>query len=287
MDGDGLVGATHVRGGDHGVAEGCSSRNGTTRSWAETPVQMRGVEVGRVRDVRLQYVPQSASLQTPVTIEIDPRKLEIPVNDMMTAADVQTQMNAAMARLVAKGMRATINSSRVLPVASGIALDFVARPGTGRLVIEANPPIIPAAQQGNGIQGALTALNDIAARIRALPIEEIAGHLRSASAQVDTLVHDPALSDSIHRLDRSLADVEKIAATGRENIGPLGTSLRNAATAAEGAAKSAQQLVGSSQYQGYDLGNLVKELTQAAESIKALATYLEEHPDSLLKGRGK
>jgi len=125
-------------------------------------------------------------------------------------------------------------------------------------------------------------------------------------------VHEPALDESIQRLNRSLADVEKVTATARENVGPIATnlrkasgdvadvantakqnvgpvieSLRNAAAAAESAAKSAQQLIGTSQYQSYDLGNLVKELTQAAESVKALATYLEEHPDSLLKGRGK
>jgi paraquat-inducible protein B len=252
-----------------------------------TPVEMRGVEVGRVRDVRLRYVPQTASLETPVTIDIDPRKLELPVSDNMTATDLQTEMNGVMARLVAKGMRATLNTSLVLPGASGISLDFVARPGTARLGIESNPPLIPAAQHTSGVQGALASLNEIAARVRALPIEEIASNLRSATARIDTLVHDPALSDSIQRLDRSLADVEKVAATSRENIGPLVTSLRNAAASAEAAAKNAQQLLGSSQYQGYDLGNLVKELTQAAESVKALATYLEEHPDSLLKGRGK
>ena len=45
---------------------------------AGTPVQMKGVEVGHVRDVRLRYVPATASLETPVTMEIDPRKLELP-----------------------------------------------------------------------------------------------------------------------------------------------------------------------------------------------------------------
>lgn len=277
-----------------------------------TPVQMRGVPVGRVRDVRLMYIPQNATLQTPVTIEIDPRKLEMPVSDLMAPADLRAQMNDAMAKLVAKGMRATIASSLVLPGASGISLDFVARPGSGQLALNHEPPIIPAAQQADGLQGALAAVNELAGRIRNLPIEEIVGHLRSTATRIDQLVHDPALDQSIQRLNRSLADVEKVTATARENVGPIATnlrkasadaadvattakenagpvvqSLRNAAASAEAAAKSAQQLAGSSQYQGYDLGNLVKELTQAAESIKALATYLEEHPDSLLKGRGK
>jgi len=277
-----------------------------------TPVRMKGIQVGHVRDVRLRYVASSASLETPVTLEIDPRLLEI---NAPTREELRAQMNDALARLVQKGMRATLATSLVLPGASGVSLDTVARPGTGRLVLANDPPIIPAASAGNGLEGALSAVNDVAARIRNLPIEEIAGHLRSTSERLDSLVHDPLLTDSLQRLNRSLADVEKVTATARENAGPIVKSvrnaagsaevaakrvetatesvapivesLRNAAGSAEAAASRAQQLLGSAPRQNYDLGALIKELTRAAESVRALASYLEENPDALLKGRGK
>jgi paraquat-inducible protein B len=277
-----------------------------------TPVQMKGVQVGHVRDVRLRYVPQTATLQTPVTLEIDPRLLELDLTGAASREDLRMRMNDAMSRLVAKGMRATLSTSLVLPGAGGVALETVAAPNTGRLVTSVDPPIIPAASSGSGIEGALSAVNDIAARIRNLPIEEIAGHLRSTAARMDSLVHDPALDQSLQRLNRSLADVEKVTATARENVGPIAKSVRNAAAsaedvartakenvgpivqslrntaaAAEGAATRAQQLMGSSPRQNYDLGNLVKELTRAAEAVRTLASYLEENPDALLKGRGK
>lgn len=251
------------------------------------PVQMKGVEVGRVRDVHLRYVPQTASLETPVTYVIDPRKLDFAVSDTTTIPDLRAAMDDAIGKLVRKGLRASIPSSLVLPGASGVSLDMVGTPGSARLAVEHDPPIIPAAPAGGGLQGALASLNDIAARIRALPIEEIASHLRSATARVDTLVHDPKLQESLVRLNTALGDVEKVAAVTRENVGPIVASLRNAAASAEEAAGRAQQLMGSSAQQNYDLGTLVKELTRAAEAVRALATYVEEHPDSLLKGRGK
>jgi len=286
---------------------------------AGTPVQVKGVQVGRVREVRLRYVPQTASLETPVTIEIDPRKLEIPVTDMTTREELRAQMNDALGRLVVKGMRATLQTSLVLPGAGGVALEMVGAPNTARLVTNVEPPIIPAASAGSGLEGALSAVNDVAARIRNLPIEEIAGHLRSTARRMDTLVNDPVLGESIQRLNRSLSDVEKITATARENAGPIVKSLRSAATSAESAAKTidatattasksvepivaslrnaaasaetaasrATQLLGSAPKQNYDLSELIKELTRAAEAVRALATYLEENPDSLLKGRGK
>jgi len=252
-----------------------------------TTVQMKGVDVGLVREVHLHYVPQSASLETPVTIDIDPRKLELDVSDATPPEALRAQMNDVLQHLVAKGLRATLNSSLVLPGASGVSLDFVGTPGSARLVVEHDPPIIPAASSGNGVQGALAALNGIAARIQQLPLEEIAGHIRNAAQRVDALVHDPALDQSLQRLNRSLADVEQITATTKENIGPVVKSLRNTAASAEEAAARAQQLMATAPRQDYDLGTLVKELTRAAEAVRGLATYIEENPDALLKGRGK
>lgn len=259
-----------------------------------TPVRMKGIQVGHVRDVRLRYIAQNATLQTPVTIEIDPRQLELDGSAFVTRDELRARMNDALSALVRKGMRATLATSLVLPGASGVSLETIASPGTGRLVVENDPPIIPAGGKSSGIEGALAAVGDIAARIRSLPIEEIAGNIRSATARASTLLNDPALGESLQRLNRSMAEVEKItgdvgkiAATGRENIGPIIDSLRNAAGSAEQAAARARDLMGSAPRQNYDIGELVKELTRAAEAVRALASYLEENPDSLLKGRGK
>jgi len=213
--------------------------------------------------------------------------LEFPVTDATTREELRATMNDALARLVQKGMRATLASSLVLPGASGISLEMVGSRNTARLVVAHDPPIIPAAAGDSGIEGALSSINQVAARIQNLPIEEIAGHLRSTAERMDALVNDPALSESVQRLNRSLAEIEKIAVVTRENIGPITESLRTAATSAEAAAARAEQLMGSSARQNYDLGELIKELTRAAEAVRALASYLAENPDALLKGRGK
>ena len=47
------------------------------------------------------------------------------------------------------------------------------------------------------------------------------------------------------------------------------------------------ELVGTSQKQNYDVSELIREVTRAAEAVRALATYLSENPDALLKGRSK
>src|SRR5688572_10750710 len=278
---------------------------------------MKGVQVGRVRDVRLRYVPTNATLETPVTLEIDPRLLEFTVTDATTREELRAEMNNALGRRVQKGMRATLATSLVLPGASAVALENAAAPNTGRLVVTHDPPIIPAAQGGDALGGAMSAITDVANTIKTLPLREIAADIRSTSARLNALVSDPALQRSLERLDRSMADVERVAATAGnnaepivkslrnaaesaesaaksveataktagENVEPLIASLRNAATSAEAAAKRAEQLIGTSQKQGYDIAELVRELTRAAEAVRALATYLTENPDAVIKGR--
>ena len=281
-----------------------------------TPVQMKGVKVGRVREVRLRYLPQTGSLETPVMLEIDPRQLEFPVSDATTREELRARMNDALSRMVNRGMRASLATSLVLPGASAVNLDFVARPGTGRLVMS-DPPIIPAASGGDGLSGAMSAITDVANTIRSLPLSEIATDVRATTSRLRRIVDDPALERSLERLDRSMAEVERIAVTaGRnadpivrnlrgaaesanrsaqqvegavgkvtENIDPIVQSLRNAADSASAAAQRAEQLMGTSQKQGYDIAELVRELTRAAEAVRALANYLTENPDAVIKGR--
>lgn len=275
-----------------------------------TPVQMKGVQVGLVREVRLRYVAQTATLETPVMLEIDPRGLGFNVTDSTTREDLRRAMNTALQSLVNRGMRATLATSLVLPGASAVSLEMVAAPGTGRLVLTNDPPIIPAASGDDGLGSAMASITKVADTINSLPLREIAGHMRSTAQRLDSLVNDPILDQSLQRLNRSLTEIEKVATTAGQNVGPITKSLRNAAqsaeataataqqnvepiveslrnaaASAEAAAQRAEQLMGNSQKQGYDLSELIRELTRAAAAVRALSSYLTENPDALLKGR--
>jgi paraquat-inducible protein B len=44
-------------------------------------------------------------------------------------------------------------------------------------------------------------------------------------------------------------------------------------------------MLGSSASSGTDLPRLIRELTDAARSLRALTDYLEQHPEALIRGR--
>jgi paraquat-inducible protein B len=282
-----------------------------------TSVEMKGVQVGHVRHVRLRYLPEAGALETPVTLAIDARRLGLDVPTVGTREELRARTDSALASLVGKGLRARLATSLVLPGAGAVGLDLVGTPGTARLDLRSDPPVIPAAGAGGGLEGALASVERLAATLEDLPLRQIAGDLRSAARRVDALVHDSRLDASLERLHGALGKLDTAAGVASENVGPIAESLRSAATAVESAAVRAEELVGtagenvepiaaslrraaasaesaatraeallgSAPKQGYDLAELVEEVTRAAESVRALATYLSEHPDALLKGR--
>ena len=49
--------------------------------------------------------------------------------------------------------------------------------------------------------------------------------------------------------------------------------------------QQAGNALGSNAPQGTDLPKLMQELTDAARSVRALADYLDRHPEALIRGR--
>ncbi|MGZ8780100.1 MAG: hypothetical protein ACXW31_09265, partial [Thermoanaerobaculia bacterium] len=91
--------------------------------------------------------------------------------------------------------------------------------------------------------------------------------------------------ESLRNAAESAEGTAKKIESASEKVDPIVQSLRNAAAAAESAANRAEQLMGTSQKQNYDVAELIRELTRAAEAVRALANYLTENPDSVIKGR--
>jgi paraquat-inducible protein B len=61
--------------------------------------------------------------------------------------------------------------------------------------------------------------------------------------------------------------------------------LRRTADAAQATVTSANNVLGGGTEQDKDVPSALHELTDAARSIRALANYLDRHPEALLQGK--
>lgn len=115
--------------------------------------------------------------------------------------------------------------------------------------------------------------------------EDWASVMNSALAQ--------RLDDSIRHLDRTLAELDRTVRSAGPQVAPtLGdvrrtvASLRRTAVNIDATAAAAQAMMsGRAAVPGGSVQQALQELTDAARSIRALADYLDQHPEALIRGR--
>jgi ABC-type transporter Mla subunit MlaD len=146
-------------------------------------------------------------------------------------------------------------------------------------------PEIPVSETGG--------LDQVLEKVRQLPLAEIGNNLRDITADVRAVTRSPELRDSLARLDRTIADLEKtLHAVGPEvaptiqSIRATAEGLRNTAAQIDATTATARTAMGgTAAAPNGNLQQAVRELTDAARAIRSLADYLDEHPESLLRGR--
>ena len=115
-------------------------------------------------------------------------------------------------------------------------------------------------------------------KIASLPLAQIGQDLSHTVRTVDELVSSPAIPESIESLNLALQDLQILLGTVNDRAGPLMTQ-------AETTLASANGFVGEDSMVRYDLNQLIRELTNAARSIRVFADYLERNPDALIVGK--
>jgi paraquat-inducible protein B len=69
-------------------------------------------------------------------------------------------------------------------------------------------------------------------------------------------------------------------------IEPLAAALKDTSTTATGTLRTLDRAVDGDSQMGYEALRALRDVADAARSLKALADYLERHPDALLRGKG-
>jgi paraquat-inducible protein B len=144
--------------------------------------------------------------------------------------------------------------------------------------------------QSGGFDNVTVALGRIAGKIEQIPFEDIGKNLDATLVAVKNTVGGDDLKKSIAELATTMQDVRKLMAEADHNLTPVLQRLPAMADQLSHAIENANQAFGNTGY-GADSDfqrntqRLMREVGEAARSIRLLADFLDKHPEALIRGR--
>jgi len=223
------------------------------------PVQLRGYKIGEVLDVSLEFNRETGSFRIPVLAEFEPERVKI---------SGETDFDNTIEQLVDKGVRASLEPGNLLFGKLLVSLDLYPDEPQVQADTSGPYPVIPT------IRGTV---GEIAHDARAL-IDE----LRQTAGTINDFLDSQAFQDSVDDLSATLEHIQLISAQISEQAAP---QISAVLSGAESTLEEARVMLATNSTTRTEINRLLLELGDAARSIRLLADYLEQHPESLIKGK--
>jgi paraquat-inducible protein B len=248
------------------------------------PVTLRGIRIGQVTSVRLEYDRQSDTLRVPVRFEVQPQR----VADSDEVAPRGPLDN--IRRLVAQGLRAQLNTVSLLTGQKGIELAMVADAPPAEVTIVDGDIIMPTAPDQFG--SIVESVNALVAKLSKLPFERIGANLDATLAGVNDMVNGAPLRQTLVALQGTMNAAREVMTALAGSSGPairrlpqIAADLQDSMTRANRLLLSLDTGYGDNSKFNRDLNRLMVQLNDAAQAIRVLSDVLTRHPEALIRGR--
>lgn len=260
------------------------------------PVNVRGVKVGTVTDINIEFHPVDGDFFIPVIVQFEPYAVD-SVRTMQVPDPGSDRLKYMIEQL---GLRAQLKLQSVLTSQMAIQLDYHPETefhyhGNGKL------PEIPTIPMP---------LEKFTEQLQDLPLEQIISNLTSALSALNKIVSSPDTMNAIRSLNQTMKTVDELARNMNDRLLPLADNANRAMESidqlaqnvnhnvqplADNAASTlleAQQtlaeikaLLNDDSIQMYNLNIALDEIANAARSMRNFAETIERQPETLLKGR--
>lgn len=255
-------------------------------------VKFRGVEVGRVTDIRLNMSPPSSRagfgtaspFRTFVLIEVHPEKI-------LTARNIELSNQEQFDVLIQQGLRGQLAMESILT--GMLYVDLEMRPDTeAKFVMLKNAgyhdiPTLPT--QFEQVQ------EQAAAIVGRLNQVDFAGAVGSAKGTADTIrgfvgsrqfkATVESMQTTLQSMDKTLAELRVTMDTINGQLRPLMMSADSTLNQAKSTLSSMQASVEPDSPLTYKLNKTLDEVSAAAVSMRQLTDYLQRNPSAIIRGK--
>ncbi len=270
------------------------------------PVKFKGVEVGTVKDIRLQLEKGAEVNKIPVIIEIDLEKLTLRGAAPQIAVDRE-----AFHKAVVDGFRGQLEMESLVTGLLYVALDFF--PGTPINFVQQDNvnnkyPEIPTLP--TSLEQAKGAVDRTLNKLEEIDFKRLIDSLTKTSDEVGQLVrvNSPTVKSILQSVDQAMPqlrgailDFRTLTATANNNVTNVSADLHQTLTAAHSAIEqiaatmkeaettiiSVRATVDPNSPTFYELTKSLREVSMAASSIRLLADSLDRNPQAIILGNPK
>jgi paraquat-inducible protein B len=232
------------------------------------PVDVHGIQVGEVSGFGIEYDPQQGIFRFPVDVDIYTEMVrEHYVAGSARANDTtKASQREIVDRLVAAGMRARLKTANLVTGQLYVDLDFV--PHAPRTSINWNTPHPELPSVEGGLNALADRLGEIATKLEQVPVDQISAQLLKTLQDLQTTLR--GTSALVEHLNGDVTP-ELTAALG---------NARQALKAVESTLSTTSPLQS-------DMRDTLKQVSRAAHTLADLSDFLEQHPESLLRGKSR
>jgi paraquat-inducible protein B len=273
------------------------------------PVKFKGVEIGSVKDIRLQLEEGGEVNKIPVIIEIDLKKLTSRGATTAPAVDRE-----AFNEFIDYGLRGQLEMESLVTGLLYVAFDFF--PGTPIILVQqANAdnkyPEIPTLP--TTLEQAKGALTRVISKLEDIDFKELGANLQATLKGLNRTVNSPEIESVLRSLarvmpkvDQAVVNIRNLAGTMDDKVKILADDLQHTSADARLALKQAGDALKQTQETmkraeaavanietlsdldspvNYELVKGLRDVSTAARSLRSLTDYLERNPRAPIFGK--
>lgn len=223
----------------------------------DAPIDFMGIEIGNVKSINVEFGQNYQRLRMRVEAVIYPSRL---------AHGKELDPDGAILKsFIERGWRAQMRTGNLLTGQNYIAFDVFpkAKPASLRALPNGRVEIPTTPTELSGLQAQVSQIAD---KLTKFPLVEIGQDVRKTLANMNAAI------ESTDKLVKQLD-------------GKIAPSMQATLDDARRTLKSSETILASDAPMQQDIRRALQQMTRAAASIQLMADYIEQHPESLIRGK--
>jgi paraquat-inducible protein B len=224
------------------------------------PVEFQGVRIGSVTDIKVQLIPQTNEIMTPVYIQIEADR----VAEIRPRESREERLDNLKV-LVQRGLRAQLQSQSFVTGQLIVELGF--HPDTPVRLVLGDPDTMEVPTIPTTLQQAQAAAQDVMEKLRSLPLDQLFAGFMETVQGTNRLVNAPEVLALIRTLNETLIDVQRLVQQDGGQVVTLLSEAQGASAAARALLTDLQQLTREVDSQ---IGPLADSAKQTLDGAKVM-----------------